>query len=171
MKTTHCRIACARISIIVRTMPTLSYIGTPVSKQGFTGPYEVSTMAKMVTVDNIPATALLPRIGGGGPLKDISNSKQVIINNCLQKVPELWTAGKGRHQTKKCEAVVRLCLQKGYKSSDIAEKVALKYVHLGHDFTKREYWRATEYVDRIKKKLWVAHISKFNSNSEDGFYI
>lgn len=152
-------------------MPTLSYIGTPV-KQGLNGPNEVvSTMAKMVTVDNIPATALLPRIGGGGPLKDISNSKQVNINNCLQKVSELWTAGKGKHQTKQCQVVIRLCLQKGYRTSDIAKQVALKYEHLGYDFAKREYGRASDSVYKIKKKLWVAHLSKFNSNSEDGFYI
>lgn len=155
-------------------MPTLTYIGTPArqgalaAKQGGQKD-EVPATTKMT--EKIPATALLPRIGSG-PLKDISNTPGQLSNVAyLVKVSEKWTAGKGKHQTNECQAAIRLCLANSLRSTDVAQHDSVKYKHLGLEVQAREYQRVKELVVRIERKLWLAKLSRFNSNKEAGFYI
>ncbi|KAL7430488.1 hypothetical protein ACHAXM_002231 [Skeletonema potamos] len=151
-------------------MPTFAYVGTPVrpgavkAKQEAQEGNGLSVMAKVVEI--IPTTALLPSIGSG-PLQDVSNSSL----HLSMKVSEKWTAGKGKRQTSQCQAAIRLCLLNGLRNTEIAQRVSAKYKHLGLDFQAREYQRAHDLVDRVKKKLWLAHSSRFNSNKEAGFFV
>ena len=158
-------------------MPTLTFIGTPafhgalaVKHAGRKGE-GVSAIAKMVEAERIPTTALLPRIGSG-PLKDISNTSRQLSNIALLvKVAEKWKAGEGKRQTNECQAVIRLCLVNGFSSTDIAHHVSAKYKHLGLEVQAREFQRVQDSVDRIQRKVWIARLSKFNSNKDAGFFV
>jgi len=159
-------------------MPTLTYVGTPARhgalavKQGGQKGEGVSAMAKMVLeVERIPTTALLPRIGSG-PMKDISNTSRQFSNIAfLVKVSEKWTAGKGKHQTNECQAAIRLCLANGLSNTDIAHHVSAKYKYLGLEVQAREFQRVQDSVDRMKRKVWLTQLSRFNSNKEAGFFV
>ena len=155
-------------------MPTLTYIGTPAPlavKYGGQKGEGVSAIAKMVEAERIPTTALLPRIGSG-PLKDISNTSRQLSNIVfLVKVAEKWKTGKGKRQTNECQAAIRLCLVNGFSSTDIAHHVSAKYKHLGLEVQAREFQRVQDSVDRIQRKVWLARLSKFNSNKDAGFFV
>lgn len=156
-------------------MPTLTYIGTPAhhgalaAKQGGQKYEGASSTTKMGA--KIPATALLPRLGSG-PLKDISNNSTQLSNvEFLVKVSEKWTAGRGKHQSHACQAAIRLCLTNGLRSTDIAQHVSAKYKRFGLEFEAREYQRVKGLVVRIERRLWLAQLSRFNSDKEAGFCI
>ncbi len=156
-------------------MPTLTYVGTPAhhgalaAKQG--GQKDGGAQATTKMGKKIPATALLPRLGSG-PLKDISNNSMQLSNIAyLVKVSEKWTAGRGKHQSNDCQAAIRLCLTNGLRSTDIARHVSAKYKRFGLEFEAREYQRVKGLVVRIERKLWLAQLSRFNSDKEAGFYI
>jgi hypothetical protein len=61
-----------------------------------------------------------------------------------------------------CQAAIRLCLMNGLRNTEIARHVSAKYKHLGLKVQAREYQRAHDSVDRVKKKVWLAHLSRFN---------
>lgn len=156
-------------------MPTLTYIGMPAhhgalaAKPGGQKDEGVPATAKMV--EKIPTTALLPRLGSG-PLRDISNTTRQLSNvSYLVKVSEKWAAGKGKHQTNDCQAAIRLCLANSLRSTDIAQHVSVKYKNLGSEVQAREYQRVKDLVVRMERKLWLAQLSRFNSDKEAGFYI
>mmetsp|Transcript_24865 Transcript_24865/g.37676 ORF Transcript_24865/g.37676 Transcript_24865/m.37676 type:complete len:154 (-) Transcript_24865:31-492(-) len=153
-------------------MPTLAYVGTPArdgalaAKRG--GQKDKGAPAM---VERIPTTALLPRIGSG-PLKDVSNSSRQLSNIAyLMKVSDKWTAGKGKHQSNECKTAIRLCLVNGFRSTDIAHHVAVKFKHFGFEVQTREFQRVQDTVDRIERKLWLTQLSRFNSNKEAAFFI
>mmetsp|Transcript_7849 Transcript_7849/g.12932 ORF Transcript_7849/g.12932 Transcript_7849/m.12932 type:complete len:133 (+) Transcript_7849:1279-1677(+) len=93
-----------------------------------------------------------------GPLQNISNTKvptTEVLNegktNLLKPVSSQWRSGKGRSQTPKCLAAIRICLGFDISPDDIAKYVANT---VETDVQAIEFKRARDCAKRISKSMW-----------------